>query len=191
MAARRKRARRKRGGGAPGGSLLAPKIGLTALRLFTGAVFLAVAHWKLVRPDLPLGETLRVFAERDYIPLVQHGVANPPEILGWRMQWFSTVLESVFLPGNAPYVFGTVFLLFEVLIGIGLVLGACVRLLAGIGAILMLLSGLAKGMPFLTIQGAGSNWMLMMMLLVLAATAAGRIWGLDARLHQRLPRWIS
>jgi uncharacterized membrane protein YphA (DoxX/SURF4 family) len=191
MAAKRRSTRARAPAPSSGGGLLAPKLGLTALRLFTGAVFLAVAHWKLIRPGLPLGETLRTFAEQDYVPLLQRAIAEPPVVLGWRLQWYADFLQAVMLPGNAPYVFGTAVLFFEALLGLSLVLGACVRLMAGLGALLMLAFGLAKGLWFLTIQGAGSNWMLMMMLLVLAATAAGRIWGLDARLRRRLPSWIS
>ena len=33
--------------------------------------------------------------------------------------------------------------------------------------------------------------LLMAILLALALTAAGRIWGLDARLRHRLPGWIA
>lgn len=190
MAARKKRAPAKRK--APAGrGLWAPKAGLVSLRVFTGAIFLAAAWWKLIRPGLGLGETLRHFAENDYTRLFEGAVRDPPVVLGWRMQWFAEFSQHVMLPGNAPYVFGTAFLCFEVLLGVSLVLGACVRLTALLGALLMLISGLAKRMFFLSIQGAGSNWMLMVMLLALACTAAGRIWGLDARLQRRLPSWIS
>lgn len=190
MAARKKRAS---GGRKPpqAGGLWAPKVGLASLRVFTGAIFLAAAWWKLIRPGLALGDTLRRFAEYDYVPLFEGAVRDPPVVLGWRLQWYADFVENVMLPGNAPYVFGTAFLVFEVLIGVGLVLGACARLMAMIGVLLMLFSGLGKRMFFLTIQGQGSNWLLMMIMFTLACTAAGRIWGLDARLRHRLPGWIS
>jgi uncharacterized membrane protein YphA (DoxX/SURF4 family) len=153
-------------------------------------LFVGVAWWKIVLPGLPLGETLRVFVEHEYVPLIESAVRSPPEVLGWRLDWYAGFLETVMLPGNAPYVFGGVILVFEGLLGVSLVLGACVRLSATLGALLMLAFGLAKRLPLVTVT-QGSNWLLMMILVALALTAAGRIWGLDARLQHRLPRWIS
>lgn len=187
--AAKKRARRK-GRGPSGGGLWAPKIGLVSLRLFAGGIFLGVFWWKVIRPETPLGETLENFAELDYIPIVQGGIANPPHLFGWRMQWFADLLETVMLPGNAPYVFGTAILFFEGLLGMSLVLGACVRLMGVLGALLMTGFALAKAIPFFTVT-QGSNWYLVTILLALALTAAGRIGGLDARLQHRLPRWIA
>jgi len=164
--------------------------GLTALRVFTGAVFLGVAYWKLIRPNLPLGETITRFTELDYLPLVRHAVLDPPEVFGTRWTWFADFLGAVALGGNAPYVIAGAVLFFEALLGISLVLGVCTRLTAFLGALLMAVMGLSKGLFFLTVTG-GTNWMLAMILLALSLTAAGRIWGLDARLRHKLPRWIA
>jgi uncharacterized membrane protein YphA (DoxX/SURF4 family) len=188
MAAKKKRARKKRPEG--GGGLLPPKVGITALRVFTGAVFLGVAHWKLIKPGLPLGETITRFTEQDYLPLVRHAVLNPPEVFGTKWSWFSSLLESIALGGSAPYVIAGAVLVFEALLGVSLVLGACTRLMAFLGALLIAVMGLAKGLYFLTVT-QGTNWFLMMILLALSLTAAGRIWGLDARLRHKLPRWIA
>jgi uncharacterized membrane protein YphA (DoxX/SURF4 family) len=191
MAARKKRASGKRKASPAGGGLWLPKFGLVSLRVFTGAIFLAAAWWKLIRPGLDLGETIRRFVEYDYVPMFEGAVRDPPVVLGWRMQWFADFVENVMLPGNAPYVFSGAFLVLEVLLGASLVLGACVRLMAALGALVMLFSGLAKRMFFLTIQGQGSNWLLMVMLVTLACTAAGRIWGLDSFVRRKFPGWIS
>jgi uncharacterized membrane protein YphA (DoxX/SURF4 family) len=189
VAAKKKRAARKPGPPPPG-SLWAPKVGLAGLRVFAGVLFCGAAWWKLVLPGTSLGETIRAFAEREYVPLLERAIADPPYVFGWRLDWYAGLLESVMLPGNAPYVFGAAILFFEALLGVCLVLGAGVRLMGVLGALLMIGFGLAKRLPFITVSH-GSNWYLCMMLLALAFTAAGRIWGLDARLQRRLPRWIS
>lgn len=190
MAAKRRAKRGGRSSSGAGGGLWAPKLGLVSLRVFTGAVLFGAAWYKLVTPGTSLGDTISNFAEYDYIPLVQRAIAEPPTVLGWRMEWFAGLLETVFLPGKAPYVFGGAILFFEGLLGISLVLGACTRLMSVLGAFLMLGFGLAKGLPFLTVT-QGTNWFLVMILFALALTAAGRIWGMDARLQHRFPRWIS
>ena len=170
-------------------SLWPAKLGVFSLRVFTGAVFFDAALYKLVVPDRSLGEAIEDFAEKDYVPLVQQAVEQPPVVLGWRMDWYASLLENLMLPGNAPYVFGGAILFFELLLGISLVLGAGVRLMGLLGAWLMIGFGLARGAWFLTTRAP--NWILMVILLSLALMAAGRIWGLDAKLSQRLPRWIS
>jgi len=194
MAARKKSSRKRKSPARPpsggGGSLWPAKTAILLLRLFCGAIFLGTAHWKLIRPGLPLGETITRFTERDYLPLVQYAVAHPPVVLGWEMTWFSNFLDMVALGGNAPYVIAGAVLFFEALLGICLVLGLGTRLMAFLGALLMAVMGLCKGLYFLTVT-KGTNWYLVVMLLVLALMAAGRVWGLDARLRHRLPRWIS
>lgn len=206
MAARKKAARKKRAqASGEGSSLWAPKLGLFLLRVFVGLVFLSVSHHKLIAPleqrdpatgvvlgeeDLSLKERIVTFAELDLMKRVEAAKANPPRIFGWELGWFTDLLAAITLPGKAPYIFATLILVFEALLGICLVLGACTRLMAFLGAWLMLVFGLVKALPFLTVT-KGTNWYLVMILLALALTAAGRIWGLDARLHRRLPGWIS
>ena len=70
-----------------------------------------------------------------------------------------------------------------------LVLGLFTRLAGVLGALLMLTFGLAWRAWFLT--PSQPHWLLMVVLLSLALLGAGRIWGIDARLHGRIPRWIS
>lgn len=189
MAARKKAKRKRSGAGGDGGSLWAPKLGVFALRVFTGLILVSAVHYKLTAPGLPLGEALDHFIEHDYTPLVQRAVENPPNVLGFEWQWFSDALGAVALGGAAPKVLGTFVLALEGLVGIALMLGACTRLAAALGAGLMTVFGLAKGTYFLTVSQ--SNWYLVMICVMLALTGAGRMWGLDARLRHRLPGWIS
>jgi len=191
MAARKKGARRPSPArGAPPSRLWPAKLAVVALRLFAGAIFLAVAKHKLIDPGFSFGETVKIFTEYDYIPLVEHAVAHPPDVLGWKMQWFSDFLGAVMLGGRAPYVIAGGVLVFEALLGFTLVLGMGVRLMAFLGALLMASMGLCKGLYFLTVS-TGSNWYLTMILLTLALTGAGRVGGLDRWLRRRLPGWIS
>ncbi len=204
MAARKKAARKKPKGG-DGGGLWAPKLGIVALRVFVGLVFLSVSHHKLIAPleekdpftgkviaehELSLKERIVTFAEQDLVKRVEAAQEKPPKLFGWELRWFTDLIAAITLPGKAPYIFATLILFFEALLGICMLLGACTRLMGVLGALLMLVFGLVKALPFLTVT-QGTNWYLVMILLALALTAAGRIFGLDAKLQHRLPRWIS
>ncbi len=204
MAARKKGARKKAAAAAGGGGLWAPKLGLVALRLFIGLVFLSASHHKLFAPfeevdpqtgvvteqDLSFGERVTVFAERDLVPRVEGAREKPPSLFDWELGWFTDLLATVTLPGKAPYIFAALIMIFEALLALSMLLGACVRLMGFLGAWLMLVFGLVKAVPFLTVT-KGTNWYLVMILVTLALTAAGRIFGLDAKLRHRLPAWIS
>jgi uncharacterized membrane protein YphA (DoxX/SURF4 family) len=155
--------------------------------VYTGALFLDAVQWKVLEAGLPLDEAVHRFVAQEYEPLVRHAIAHPPELWGWRLDAYSDFLSAVMLPGAS--VLGPLVLLFEALLGVSLVLGAGVRGMALGGALLMLAFGLAKGLYFLTVS-TGTNWLLMVVLLALALTGAGRIWGLDAWLRPRLPRWL-
>ena len=206
MAARKKRARKKtaRKGASSAPRLWVPTMGVFLLRVFTGLLFIDVVYYKLWvtrmrAPDpmaadggglgLGLFDAFEHFVENDYIPLIEKAVREPPVVFGTEWVWFSNLLESVMLPGAVPSIAGPAILVFELLLGITLVFGIGVRLMAMLGAALMAVFGLSKGMYFLTIQG--TNWLLVFVLIALALTAAGRMWGLDSRLRHRLPGWVS
>jgi uncharacterized membrane protein YphA (DoxX/SURF4 family) len=203
MAARKRAARGKRGGEDAPVRLWPPKLGLAALRVFAGLVFLAVAHHKWIAPleeHLPDGrvverhlsarERVVIFAERDLVPRVDAAIAHPPHVFGWELRGYADFLAAVVRPGKAPYVFAALIMAFEALLGLTLVLGVATRLMGFLGALLVTAFGLAKALPFLTVT-RGTNWYLVMILLTLCLTAAGRLWGLDARLRRRLPGWIA
>jgi len=203
MAARKRSAKKGRAAADGGGGLWAPKLGLVSLRIFVGLVFLSISHHKLIAPfeeigedgaavtyDLSMKERVVLFAELDLMKRVDAAIETPPRIFGWELRWYADFLGAVVRPGKAPYIFAGLILFFEPLLGLCLLLGVCVRLMAFLGAQLMLAFGLAKALPFLTVT-KGTNWYLVMILLTLALTAAGRIFGLDAKLRHRFPGWIS
>ena len=170
------------------------KVGLFLLRVFTGALFIDAIYYKLWVTriqglDLSLLEAFDHFVETDYKPLIRHAVQNPPEVFGHPVTGYAVFLENVMLPGAVPDVVGPAILVFELLLGISLVLGLGVRLMAFLGALLMVAFGLAKNMYLLSVTG--TNWLLFFVLLFFALAGAGRVWGLDTKLRHRWPGWIS
>lgn len=201
MTARKKRARktaaRKTSPSEPRG-LWVPILGIFLLRVFTGALFVDAVYYKLwvtrmsAPPDgrgLGLFAAFEHFVEYDYRPMVEQAVREPPVVFGTTWVWYADFLESVMLPGAVPSIAGPAILVFELALGIALILGVGVRLMAMLGAALMLAFGLAKNMYVLTITG--TNWLLFFVMIALALTAAGRMWGFDSRLRNRLPGWVS
>jgi uncharacterized membrane protein YphA (DoxX/SURF4 family) len=175
-------ARRKGSAGAP--RLWPTQLGLFALRAFTGLVFVDAIYYKLWVTRMSKGGLgLSLF------DAFEHTVEHPPVLFGWEMRWYSSFLDNVLLPGAVPYVVGPAILVFELLLGISLCFGIGVRLMAFLGALLMLAFGMAKNMYFFTVTG--TNWILMMVLLFFALSGAGRVWGLDAKLRGKWPGWIS
>ena len=174
-----------------GGRIWPAKLGMCMLRVYTGVLFVMTAHWKLFMPEGSVKDAIVLFAETDYAAYVQNGIQNPPTVFGWEMQWYSSMLEAVMTGGNAPYVFGGGILIFEGILGICLILGVATRLFGLLGGLLMLMFAFARGpdLPFYTLKMP--NYLLMMVLFTLALTAAGRIWGLDAKLRHKLPSWIA
>lgn len=174
------------------------KLGMCSLRVYMGILFLAAAHWKLILPEGGIKDAIVTFAEteyrgyiRDYPAAVEQGLAPAPSIFGLDMDWYPRFLSTVMDGGSAPYIFGGAILIFEGLLGLCLVLGVATRLMGFLGGMLMLLFAWARGpgLPFYTLKMP--NYLLMMVLFTLALTAAGRIWGLDARLRHKLPGWIA
>lgn len=201
MAARRKKNTR-RGRGAEAPRLWPPKLGMFLLRVYIGLVFFQVVHHKIwasrMAPppqgkDMTLREALADFSDTDYLKFVRGGIEQPPvvEIFGWRweMDGYAWFLENVMLPGKVPYIAGAMILGLEFLVALSLVFGIGVRLMAFLGALLLVALALARNMYFFTV--GGTNWLLAFSLLALSLTAAGRIFGFDARLKERWPGWIS
>lgn len=188
MAARKGAARK---GSGSGGRLWPAKLGMFSLRVYVGFVLLAGAHYKLIMPEGGIKDAIVAFAEYDYLPMVRQGIETPPTVFGWEMHWYSSFLETVMTGGSAPYVFSGGILIFEALLGLCLMFGVCTRLMGLLGGLLMLAFAWSRGpaLPFYTLKMP--NYLLMMVLFALALTAAGRIWGLDARLRHRLPGWIA
>ena len=180
-----------KGNNVPGGRLWPARLGMCSLRVYMGVVFLAIAHFHLFAPDGGITENIVHFAEVEYMDMVVRGTQTAPAFFGVELSWYPRFLETVMLGGNAPYVFGGSILVFQGLLGICLVLGVGVRLMGFLGGFQMLAFMWAKApdLPFYTTRQP--NYLVMMVLFALALTAAGRIWGLDARLRRKLPRWLA
>lgn len=195
MAARRRRKAAAKGPDRPGP--LAVGLALVSLRLFTGAFWLASAFYKLFEPGFGVFEKIAWFRDADYVPMIENAVAHPPRVLGVELGLYADFLEGVMLP--LAGVAAPAILLFEVLLGLGLVLGLGVRLLAGLGFVMTVAFSLAKPQPgqeatesvgvlLLTVHSA--NWPVAFLLLALSLLAAGRVLGLDALLRRRGPPWL-
>ena len=192
MAARKKKSRKKRARSRrpTGPGPLAPRIAIAGLRVFVGALFLDAIQYKMFSQGLPLAQALDNFVNNEYVPLIQASLAHPPHVFGTQVPGFAWLLEHVMLQDGWRTFFAAAILLFEALLGLSLVLGAATRLFAVLGALLMIVFGMAKNLYFLT-SSRGPQWLLAVVLIVLAVLAAGRFFGLDARLKERLPSWVS
>lgn len=170
-----------------GGSLWAPRLGIVSLRLFIGGLWLQSAHIKLFGGEGSLGENIAYFRDAIYDKHVRRGIEQPAEIFGQPLTFFADFLEHVMLP--ARHVMAPAILFFEILLGLSLVLGLGVRLMATLGALMTLAFALARSLPFFTVKAP--NFLLVFAMLALALMAAGRVGGLDRRMCRRWPGWIS
>lgn len=144
-----------------------------AVRVATGALFIAEGAAKL------LGD------------FVHGGFARSVEEMA-RGSWpfWKAFLLSVVLPRAA--LFGWVFAAGELAVGIGLFLGLLTRVAAGGGALLMMTILLCQSY----VPGASwDKWITaglttkfaLLLLLLLLASNAGRVWGLDGRWSRNRP----
>lgn len=192
-----RRARKGRGG-KPASPPPQPgaRAGVVVLRLWAGGFFLVTAWWKLVQEGYTIGERMGLF-RAEYVTWIERAIAQPPELFGHVLGFYTDFLEAVMLPA-AP-VLAPALLLFEALLGVSLVLGLGVRLTASLGVLMMLAFDLAKPQPgaspedpvgvfLFTVHSA--NWPVTLILLLLALVPAGRILGLDVWLRARGPRWL-
>jgi len=199
--AKKGRARKKRRGAGGGPDLpgpLATGVAIVTLRLWTGVFFLVTAWWKLIEPGFSVGEKIEAFRGQ-YAQFIDTVVAHPPEVLGVTLHFYADFLGNVMRP-NIAFAAPAI-LAFEALLGLGLVLGFGVRLLASLGFLLMLVFSLGKPQPgaafpleepvgvfLFTVKSA--NWPVTLILLALALLAAGRILGLDAKIRAGAPGWL-
>src|SRR5450759_4157595 len=141
-----------------------------AVRIATGALFVAEGAGKLAGG------------------FVHGGFASSVEEMV-RASWpfWKSILRSMVLPHAG--VFGWVFAFAELAVGIGLLLGFAARAAAAGGAALMVAILLgqsyvpgAKGDKWIT-AGLTTKFALLLLLLILASNA-GRVWGIDGRLKK-------
>ncbi len=197
MAKRKKAGRSKRPPAGPDPRIPWPAgLAYLVLRVYAGVFFLVTAHYKLVQEGYTVGEKLAAFRDNDYVSMISRAIEHPPVVLGVQLDLYADFLRDVMLPGAA--VFAPAILIFEALLGIALVLGGGVRLMAGLGFLLMLAFSLAKpggagpqepvGVYLFTVHSA--NWPLTFILLALCLVAAGRFLGLDVWIRRRGPAWV-
>jgi thiosulfate dehydrogenase [quinone] large subunit len=147
----------------PGGARLAALV-----RILTGAIFVAEGMGKILGP------------------FVRGGFAKATtEMLPQAWPFWRALLRSFVLPHASA--FGWIVAIGELAVGMALLLGLWTRLAAAGGAALMLSILLSQSDP-----GAGASWdrwitaglptkFALLLLLLLAAADAGRVWGADAR----------
>ncbi len=185
--ARAKKKRRKKRRRSKQGDLEAPvthraaRFGVFVTRVYTGLVFLDAIEYKLLAKDMPFAAAVEHFVTKEYTELVQRCVEHPASIFGWRMDGYASFLEHVMLHDSLRWWFAVSILVFETLLGLTLVLGLWTRVMATLGALLMVAFGLAKAMYIFSLSGDGSNWLLTVMLANLALLHAGHYFGLDGR----------
>lgn len=138
------------------------------VRILTGAIFVAEGVSKIMSPFVPGG-----FAKQT------------TEMLPQAWPFWRSFLRTVVLPHAS--VFAWVVAVGELALGLGLLLGLWTRVAAAGGALLMLSILLAQSYP-----AGGASWdrwitaglptkFALLLLLLLAAVDAGRLWGADAR----------
>jgi uncharacterized membrane protein YphA (DoxX/SURF4 family) len=142
---------------------------LTAVvRILTGILFIAEGLSKLT------GDFVRGGFAKEVGQIAAHS-----------LPFWKHFLETVVVP--RAEIFGWVIALGELAVGIGLLLGLLTRVAAWGGALLMLSILLGQAKP-----GAGASWddwitaglttkFALLLLVLLGAVDAGRIWGLDGR----------
>ena len=160
-----------------------PRFGVFVMRVYTGLVFLSAVEFKLLARDMPFADAVHHFVHEEYTSHLQYWVEHPASIFGWRLDGYASFLQHVMLYEPLRWWFAVGILVFEALLGLALVLGLWTRVMATLGALLMVAFGLAKAMHIFSIAGEGSNWLLTAILANLAILQAGHYFGLDGRLR--------
>jgi uncharacterized membrane protein YphA (DoxX/SURF4 family) len=119
-----------------------------------------------------------------------HGNARPNELAGFLKyslthgySWYAGFLNAVVISRSA--MFGRLVVIAEIYVAIALVLGLTTRLAACLAIFLLLNYLCAKGaVPW----GPGIDQSDIILAIIILLSNAGRIFGLDAFLHERFPK---
>ena len=119
-----------------------------------------------------------------------HGNARPDEVAGFLKyalahgySWYAGFLNAVVISRSA--MFGTLVVVAEIYVAIALVLGLTTRLAACLAIFLLLNYLCAKGaVPW----GPGIDQSDIILAIIILFSNAGRVFGLDALLHERFPK---
>lgn len=148
---------------------------LLPLRLYAGFALMAeavrmVASQYLAHPELWLEKVQTGMAASDY----SH-------------DFYRSLFETVVAPSAGTFVFLIIF--GELLIGVFLVLGLLTRLMGFFGFLIAINLYFARGAHFLD---ADNNMAaLVLIMLVMTLTAAGRAYGVDHLIRRNIPWWVG
>lgn len=147
---------------------------IAAVRIATSVFFLLFGEYKVAGPE---------FAHGGFQTYLQDYIANSA------VSFYRPVLSGLVLP-HAIF-FGYVVGIVELLIGVSLLIGLWVRPTCMVGILFLLNMVLAtwwgpgNGVAFWRYFGAELDHIpLLLILIVLYAADAGRVWGLDARMRR-------
>lgn len=144
---------------------------LALLRIYVGVYFL-IASWGKVMRGADFPKVLPGFFEN---------------FAGKTPAFYQAFLDAVVLP-NVTLV-GYLVAYGELALGLALIAGFMTRLASILGIFMVLNFSLAKGLsPWLNLD---HDWVLIWIFLIFVFTGAGRVLGLDARMHRQKPnKWL-
>lgn len=145
---------------------------LALLRIAAGIMFIGPG-WRKVTAD---------FSAEGFVRASLAGFEGDESRAG-APDWFAWVLENVFMA--APGLFSLMVAWGELLLGLALLFGIASRAAAAAGVVLLLSFHFAKGAAFWSAGNYDVIWALIFF--VLAASAAGRVFGFDEYLYRRWP----
>jgi thiosulfate dehydrogenase [quinone] large subunit len=147
---------------------------VACVRISTSVFFLLFGEYKVASPEFAYGGLQNYL--QDYI-------ANSA------MSFYRPILSSLVLPHTV--FFGYFVGVLELLIGISLLIGLCVRPACIVGILFLVNMLLATwwapghGVPIWRYFGAELDHLpLLLLLIIFYAADAGRVWGLDARMRR-------
>src|SRR5437870_9677984 len=155
---------------------------LALLRVVVGVWFLK-AVWTKVTFGVVAGVVPYPMVSPRFIAFHSRRVAE--FAAGNSIAWYRDFLETTVLPHAA--LFATLQTFGEVAVGLGLLFGVMTRLAAAIGLFLAINFGLAT--QWMSFGQQGFHLLLTTSMVIFLVTGAGRVWGVDRLLLQRLKSW--
>ncbi len=172
-------------GAAPSSAMRSPERWLAVLRIAVGVWFAKGIFTKLsvtlAWGFLPVPTASDRWLHVMPILVTKYAEGNP-------IGFFKEFLLSTVVPNSHVYAQLTAF--GEAAVGLGLVFGGCTTLAAAIGLVLVVNYGLAVQWQGSAQQGF--HYMLITTLVVILATRAGRVWGVDGWVRAHRPgSWLA
>src|SRR5437867_6951710 len=165
-----------------------PQIWLAVLRIVVGAWFLK-AVWTKLTVEFAWGIVPYLAVSPRFLGFQPKRVAEFAN--GNPVDWYKQFLEGTVLPHAR--LFATLQAYGEVAVGIALLLGFCIGLMALLGLFLTLNYGLAT--QWMSFGQQGFHLMLVTSMIIFLGARAGRVLGLDGLILRMVPpsrrRWLS